>query len=123
MLAENCNRLADGGELLEPTAPVGDDNLSRPIQLARIHQYISMAMPMLWLRQQDTIGALGLAVNTCAERDGYPETTGRIAKLLESAAALWATVPDIEDDGDRLAATRLALRLVHIADIEALTGA
>ena len=42
------------------------------MQQARIHQYISMATPLLWTRQQDTLGVLGLAMNTCAERNGHP---------------------------------------------------
>jgi len=123
MLAENANRLADGEPLPEPTRPVGGETLERPMQLARIHQYLSMAMPLLWLRQQETIGSLGLAINACAERDGHPETADRIGELLETAATLWQRVPEIEDEGDRTLATRLALRLIHIADIEALTGA
>ena len=32
------------------------------MQLARIHQYLSMATPLLWTRQSDTIGVLGLAI-------------------------------------------------------------
>src|SRR5260221_236015 len=51
MLAESCNRLADGRPLPEPTKPVGSAILERPMQLARIHQYLSMALPLLWLRQ------------------------------------------------------------------------
>ena len=35
--------------------------------LARIHQYLSMATPLLWARQPDTIGVLGLALNACEE--------------------------------------------------------
>ena len=123
MLGENANRLADGEPLPEPTRPVGGETLERPMQLARIHQYLSMAMPLLWLRQQETIGSLGLAINACAERDGHAETADRIGELLETAATLWQRVPEIEDEGDRTLATRLALRLIHIADIEALTGA
>jgi predicted TIM-barrel fold metal-dependent hydrolase len=123
MLGGSCNRLADGLELAEPTSPVGAATLEQPMQLARIHQYLSMTMPLLWLRQQESIGSLGLALNTCAERDGYPETTDRIASLLETAMTLWKTLPEIEHEGDRLAATRLTLRLIHIADVEALTGA
>jgi uncharacterized protein len=122
MLGETCNALADGRELPEPTSPVGSGVLEQPIQLARIHQYLSMAMPLLWLRQQETIGALGLALNTAAERDGQPETSERIASLLQTATALWASLPDIDDENERLDRTRLALRLIHIADIEALTG-
>ena len=82
-----------------------------------------MAMPLLWLRQADTIGALGLALNACAERDGHVETADRIAELLETSATLWASLPDRSDDGDRLVAVRLCLRLIHLADIESLTGA
>ena len=67
--------------------------LQQPIPLARIHGYLSMAMPFLWLRQQETLGALGLALNTAAERDGQPETTERIESLLETATELWATLP------------------------------
>ena len=122
MLGETCNCIADGRDLPEPTSPVGRETLEQPIPLARIHQYLSMAMPLLWLRQQETIGALGLALNTAAERDGRPETTGRIAALLETATTLWASLPDIDDETTRLDSTRLALRLIHIADIEALTG-
>jgi hypothetical protein len=122
MLGETCNALADGRDLPEPTTPVGSSVIEQPIQLARIHQYLSMAMPLLWLRQQETIGALGLALNTAAERDGRPETSDRIASLLGTATALWASLPDVADEEDRLDRTRLALRLIHIADIEALTG-
>jgi predicted TIM-barrel fold metal-dependent hydrolase len=123
MLGETCSSLADGRPLPEPTKPVGSGTLEQPMQLARIHQYLSMAMPFLWLRQQETIGALGLALNACAERDGRPEIADRIESLLEAATALWAKLPEIEDENDRLAASRLTLRLIHLADIEALTGA
>jgi predicted TIM-barrel fold metal-dependent hydrolase len=123
MLGETCSSLADGKPLPEPTTPIGSGILEQPMQLARIHQYLSMAMPFLWLRQQESIGALGLALNACAERDGRPETAERIESLLAAATALWAKLPDIDDENDRIAATRLTLRLIHIADIEALTSA
>ena len=66
MLAGNANALADGDELPEPTTPVGSATLAQPMQMARIHQYLSMATPLLWTRQPDTIGVLGLAINACA---------------------------------------------------------
>ena len=123
MLGETCSNLADGRPLPEPTKPIGSGILVQPMQLARIHQYLSLAMPFLWLRQQESIGALGLALNACAERDGRPETAERIESLLAAATTLWAQLPGIEDESDRIAATRLTLRLIHIADIEALTSA
>ena len=54
MLAGNANRIADGEEPLEPTAATGSDTFSQPMVLARIHQYLSMATPLLWTRQPDT---------------------------------------------------------------------
>jgi predicted TIM-barrel fold metal-dependent hydrolase len=123
MLGGNANRLADGQPLPEPTRPVGDGTFTLPLQLARIHQYLSMALPLLWMRQPDTIGVLGLALNACAERNGAPETTERIEALLARASELWAWLPDIEAEDERVRAFRTMQRLLHIADVEALTCA
>jgi hypothetical protein len=122
MLAGNANALADGDELPEPTSPLGSDTFSQPLQLARIHQYLSMATPLLWTRQPDTIGILGLAINACAERNGHAEDVDRIRELLEAAHELWTTLPSIEDETEQRATTRLTHRLIHIADIEAVTA-
>ena len=73
MLAGNANRIADGEPPLAPSQPQGADILEQPMALARIHQYLSMAMPMLFARQQDTFGALGLALNATNERNGHGE--------------------------------------------------
>ena len=59
-----------------------------------------MATPLLWTRQADTIGVLGLALNTCAERDGYVEERERIAELLDTARDLWRTLPEAEDEAE-----------------------
>jgi hypothetical protein len=125
MLAGNANALADGRDLPEPTKPVGLDTYTQPMQLARIHQYLSMTIPLLWTRQADSIGVLGLAINTCAERNGNGngETIGRIEELLVAARDLWLTLPEVEDEVMQRQTTRLVHRLVHIADIEAVTSA
>jgi len=122
MLGGTANALADGLELPEPTSPLGEELLSQPLQLARIHQYLSMATPLLWMRQPDTVGVLGLAINACAERNGHLETVDGIRDLLVAARDLWATLPEIENEVDQRAATRLTFRLIHIADIEAVTA-
>jgi hypothetical protein len=89
---------------------------------ARIHQYLSMATPLLWTRQADTIGVLGLALNTCYERrDGHSEETDEIKELLLVAHDLWRTLLDVEDEGERNVAARMTFRLVHLADIIAVT--
>ena len=122
MLGSNASALADGRDLPEPTAPIGSDTLAQPMQLARIHQYLSMATPLLWTRQPDTIGILGLAINTCAERNGHPDEVDRIRELLEAARDLWATIPTVEDELEQRQTMRLTHRLIHIADIEAVTA-
>ena len=121
MLAGNANALADGADLPEPTKPMGRDTLALPLQLARIHQYLSMATPLLWSRQPDQVGVLGLAINTCAERNGHGDEVDRIRELLEAARDLWATVPEIEEEVEARQAMRLTHRLVHMAQIEAIT--
>ena len=122
MLAGNANALADGAELPEPTEPMGGDSISLPLQLARIHQYLSMATPLLWSRQADQVGVLGLAINTCAERNGCAQEVDGIRELLEAARDLWATVPEIEEEVEARQTMRLTHRLVHIAQIEAVTA-
>jgi uncharacterized protein len=123
MLAGTANALADGKELPTPTQPVGLDTLAQPMQLARIHQYLSMATPLLWSRQPDTVGVLGLAIAACSERNGHIELVDRIRELLEAAQSLWLTVPGLAGETEQRDATRLTFRLIHLADIEAVTAA
>jgi hypothetical protein len=92
------------------------------MQFARIHQYLSMTTPLLWARQPDTAGMLGLAINTCGERNGHVEAADRIRELLESARDVWTSVPEIEDEVQQRLTTRLVQRLIHLADIEAVTA-
>jgi uncharacterized protein len=121
MLAGNANRIADGEEPLEPTTATGSDTFSQPMVLARIHQYVSMATPLLWTRQPDSVGVMGLALNACEENgDGGPELD-RIRELLLCARDLWREVPEIEDERDRMRAIRHTFRLIHLADIVAVT--
>jgi uncharacterized protein len=122
MLSGNASRIAAGEDPLEPTPPLGSDTFAQPMVFARIHQYLSMATPLLWMRQADTVGVLGLALNACQERDGYPEETERIAELLSTARDLWRELPEVEDDGERRHVSRVTFRLIHLADIWAVTS-
>jgi hypothetical protein len=122
LLAGTANALADGEPLPEPTTPLGVDSFTQPLQLARIHQYLSMVTPLLWLRQPDTSGMLGLAINTCAERNGQGDAVDRIRELLVAARDLWTTVPELTGEVEQRSAMRLTFRLVHLADIEAVTA-
>jgi predicted TIM-barrel fold metal-dependent hydrolase len=124
MLAGNAERIVAGEPPLEPPQPQGSETLTQSLQLARIHQYLSMSTPLLWTRQPDTIGALGLAINTCGERNGHghAEQIDQIRELLETASDLWRVLPEIEDEPERVSAMRTTFRLIHLADILAVTS-
>src|SRR5262249_60385453 len=90
LLSGNAARIANGEPPLEPTSPKGGDDLTQPTVMARIHQYLSMAIPLMWTRQPDTIGVLGLALNTTdSPSNRYRESTEQIRELLETARVLW----------------------------------
>jgi predicted TIM-barrel fold metal-dependent hydrolase len=123
MFAGNANRIADGEEPLEPSQPRGSDILEQPLAHARIHQYVSMAMPLLFVRQPDAFGALGLALNATEEPNGaHREELAQIRELLEAARDLWRTLPEAEDDSERRVVARTAVRLIQIADTVAVTS-
>jgi predicted TIM-barrel fold metal-dependent hydrolase len=122
MLGGTARRMLAGEELEPLSGPRGPTSLVQPLTFARIHQYISMAVPMLWLRQRDAIGAIGLAVNASRERsNGHPDASERIEELLTTAQDLWRSCAEIEDDGDRVATFRAAIQLVNLADMVSLT--
>jgi len=121
LLGENARRVADGEPLPELTGPRGGVSLVQPLTFARIHQYISMAVPLLWLRQRDAIGALGLAVNASRERDGHYEEAERIEELLAAASQLWRESGEVVSDDEKIAAMRTAIQLVNLADLFAVT--
>jgi uncharacterized protein len=122
LLARNAERIAAGDAPLPPSEPLGGDELTQPTMLARVHQYLSMATPLMWTRQPDTIGVLGLALNTLdSPSNGYREATEQIRELLSAGQALWRDAAQVEDETERIAETRFAFRLIHIADILSVT--
>jgi uncharacterized protein len=121
MLAGNAQRIADGEPPLEPSPPQGGGTFTQTMALARIHQYLSMATPLLWTRQADSIGVIGLALNACNERDGSAEDLERIRELLTTARELWRTLPEVEEE-DRVDVSRATFGLIHLADILAVTS-
>jgi predicted TIM-barrel fold metal-dependent hydrolase len=124
VLSANAERIAAGEPPLEPRPAKGDRTFSQPLTFARIHQYLSMATPLLWTRQADTIGVIGLALNACNERNGSEHEGEReqIRRLLETARDLWRTLPELDDEGEQRVASRATFRLVHLADILAVTS-
>jgi len=121
MLGETAVGIAAGAEPPALSTPRGGSSLVQPLTFARIHQYIAMAVPLLWMRQRDAIGALGLAVNASRERDGHPEQSERIQELLVTANELWREGGETVSDDDRVSAMRAAIQLVNLADLIAIT--
>ena len=123
MLGGSARRIAAGEEALPLTPPRGPQDVAHPLTFARIHQYLSMATPLLWMRQADTIGVLGLALNACDERsNGHRDETERIRELLTAARDLWRLFPEADDEAERVRTARVAFRLVHLANITAVTS-
>jgi uncharacterized protein len=122
VLGGTANRIASGEPIPAFSAPSERRTIEQPISFARIHGYLTMATVLLWTRQPDAIGVLGLALNACHERDGNAEASARIAELLSAARDLWpaALVADGDDEKRRL--SRATFRLIHLADLEAITG-
>ncbi|HEU5264806.1 MAG TPA: amidohydrolase family protein [Gaiellaceae bacterium] len=122
MLGGTARRIFEGTGLEPLSAPKGATSLLQPLTFARIHQYISMAVPLLWLRQHDAIGALGLAVNTSRERDnGHPESSEQIQELLVTAHELWRDGAELSAGDARVAPFRSAIQLVNLADLVTIT--
>ena len=122
VLAGNANRIANGEPPRTPSPPKGFETFAQPMTFARIHQYLSMATPLLWTRQQDNVGVLGLALNACNDRsNGHREELEQIRELLTTARELWRALPEDGDERERMAQTRATFRLIHLADIVAVT--
>jgi predicted TIM-barrel fold metal-dependent hydrolase len=123
LLGRNATRIADGEPPLTPTQPKGGDELTQATILARIHQYLSMATPLMWTRQPDSIGVLGLALNTCdSPSNGFEEQTEQIRDLIATAQVLWIHALEEDEEAERIRSSRFVSRLIHLADILAVTA-
>jgi hypothetical protein len=81
-----------------------------------------MAMPLLFTRQPDAFGALGLALNACQEPNGQRNELDRIEELLRAARDLWRTLPEADDETERRLVARTTVRLIQMADTLAVTS-
>ena len=73
--------------------------------------------------QADTIGVLGLALNTTdSPSNGYREETQQIRELLETAKDLWVVALGDDEEAVRIRSSRIVSRLTHLADVVAVTA-
>ena len=92
MLHGTAARIADGLEPVTPGAARGAAELSHPVPFLRIHQYLTMASAMLWLRDaSDTYGVLGLAINDCDARSKATAPKTGSCELLVATRDLWTS--------------------------------
>ncbi len=103
-------------ELSEPLAPA---EYALPTQRLRLASYLSSATPLLWLRQRDVIGMLGLAEAVChTDPDLEP-----IGELILTARELWDATP-LEGNGGwgpEFGHLREAIRLAQLAHVLSVT--
>jgi predicted TIM-barrel fold metal-dependent hydrolase len=121
MLWDNAAAIAAGEPQAELSAPLGSETFAQPIIFTRIHSYLTMTTSVLWQRQPDRAGALGLALNACSERDGHQAEQEQIRELLVAARDLWRVLPELPYETDQRAVARTTARLIHLADIVAVT--
>ncbi len=85
MLSGNAARIADGEPPLATTSAKGSETFTQPMVFARIHQYLSMATPLLWTRQPD----YGRRARARAQRmRGAKRQHGRRPRPDQGSAAL-----------------------------------
>jgi uncharacterized protein len=107
------------GELPTLSGPLAPPALElSPVNL-RLAAYLSSSIPLLWLRQRDVIGMLGLAAGVC---EGDPQLEP-LHELIAAARELWDATP-LDGNGGwgpGFASLRNALRLLQLAHVLAVT--
>ena len=95
----------------------------QPITFARIHQYLSMAATLLWTRQRTRSACSGSRLNACDERsNGHREADRADPGAARRDARALGPASETADDADRRRAQRGAFRLLHLANVLAVTS-
>ncbi|CAA9534049.1 MAG: hypothetical protein AVDCRST_MAG79-1186 [uncultured Thermoleophilia bacterium] len=107
------------GELPTLSPPVGPVEGSYRHTAMRVHSYLAAATPLIWTRQPDVIGLMGLALTAASE--GGDELAG-VPELIEAAGRLWAEAPaSVDGQGTPISAWATHMRkvyaLVHLAQV------
>jgi hypothetical protein len=65
---------------------------------------------------------LGLALNTCdSPSNGFRAQTEQIRELIKTAQDLWVVALSEDEEAERIRSARFVSRLIHLADIVAVT--
>jgi hypothetical protein len=78
------------GDLPDLSPPAAPAESRHRHTAMRVHSYLAAATPLIWTRQPDVIGLMGLALT--AASDGGEELAG-VPELIDVAGRLWAEAP------------------------------
>jgi uncharacterized protein len=109
----NAERVAAGDPAPTLSPPLVDRTEQLNLQRTRISDYIMTTTALLWMRQPDMPGALGLALRAC-DVEASPELAD-VAELIETASEVWAAGVAHETVEEITPYTRAAFRLLQIA--------
>jgi predicted TIM-barrel fold metal-dependent hydrolase len=107
------------GELPTLSDPLAPATIELAPERLRLATYLASATPLIWLRQRDVIGMLGLAEGVCA---GDPELEP-VGELIACARELWQGT-ELDGNlgwGPEFGGLREALRLIQLAHVLAVT--
>jgi len=110
----NAARVAAGQSAERLSPPLGQPRLEAPYPQLRAHEYLLMAIPLVWRREPDTVGFVRLAIQALPE-PGRPELDAA-RRLLELAERCWLQELSTGDRGEILSLSWLTFRLIDLAD-------
>ena len=110
----NAARVAEGRSAEKLSPPLGRPRLDVPYQELRAHEYLLMAVPLVWRREPDSVGFVRLAIQALGRHDGPELEEAR--HLLELAEHCWVEELRTGARGEILSLSWLTFRLVELAD-------
>ena len=113
-LWHNAARVAKGLPAKRLSPPLRSAERPIPLDLLRAHEYLVMAIPLVWHRQPDLIGLLRLAAQTV--RTEEDEALAEAASLLALAEACWRHELEAGSREEILSLSWQTFRLVELSD-------
>jgi predicted TIM-barrel fold metal-dependent hydrolase len=110
----NASRVAGGRPAERLSPPLRPPARPIPLDLLRAHEYLVMAIPLVWHRQPDLVGLLRLAAQTLRREED--ETLAEAALLLGHAEACWREELRSGSREEILSLSWQTFRLVELAD-------
>ena len=117
----NAARVAAGQSAERLSPPLGLPRLDLSYPRLRAHEYLVMAIPLVWRCEPDRVGFVRLAIQALPE-PSRPELDAT-RRLLELAERCWLEELSTGDRGEILSLSWLTFRLIDLADALVLGAA